>query len=90
MFGSFGRAGQRSNRGRGSARGWHGGARTNAGTAPTNQEPVGKLLLTIRPDLERTTSKESKLTIEDCRYVASYNWLDRKDPTILVPGMLKC
>ena len=25
-------------------------------------------------------------TIEDCQYVASYSWLNRKKPTILVPG----
>jgi hypothetical protein len=24
--------------------------------------------------------------ITDCQYVASYNWLDEKDPVILVPG----
>lgn len=90
MFGSSDRPGQRGNRGRGAAvRGrWHGGAKANAGTDLANQEPGGKLLLTICPELERTTSKGSKLTIEDCRYVASYNWLDGNHPTILVPGML--
>jgi hypothetical protein len=88
MFGSFGRPEQRGNRGRGSARGrWQGGSRANAGTGLANQDPVGKLLLTMRLEFETTTSKGSKLTIEECRYVASYNWLDGKDPNILVPGM---
>lgn len=26
--------------------------------------------------------------ISHCEYTASYNWLDRKSPTILVPGLL--
>ena len=25
-------------------------------------------------------------TITDCHYVASYNWLNKKVPTIVVPG----
>lgn len=29
-------------------------------------------------------SQDAKIT--DCEYVASYNWLNRKEPTILVPG----
>ena len=82
-FGSM----QRGGRGRGSTRGrFQGGARASAGSSPTNQEPVGKLLLTIHPEQESTTSKGIIPTIEECQYVASYNWLEGVNPSILVPG----
>ena len=82
-FGSM----QRGGRGRGSTRGrFQGGARVSAGPSPTNQEPVGKLLLTIHPEQESTTSKGIIPTIEECQYVASYNWLEGVNPSILVPG----
>ncbi|OAL54056.1 hypothetical protein IQ07DRAFT_668319 [Pyrenochaeta sp. DS3sAY3a] len=52
------------------------------------KHPLGKLLETILAsdstflvkDLGRT------VTITDCRYLASYNWLNRSAPTIAVPG----
>jgi hypothetical protein len=94
MFGHFDRnvskssSMQRGNRGRGSTRGqWQSGARKSSGTSLTNKEPAGKLLLTICPELETTTSGINPI-IEECQYVASYNWLDGKGSTILVPG--KC
>lgn len=74
---------QRGGRGRGSTRGSFQGW---TGPSPTNQEPVGKLLLTIRPEQMSTTSKAIEPTIEGCQYVASYNWLDGVDSSILVPG----
>jgi hypothetical protein len=78
---------QRGGRGRGSTRGrFQGGAKASSGPSPTNQEPVGKLLLTIHPEQESTTSEGIKSTIEGCQYVASYNWLDGGNPSILVPG----
>ena len=40
-------------------------------------------VLQIHPE---TVVGEEKLTIQDCQYLASYNWLDTKKPTILVPG----
>jgi hypothetical protein len=33
-----------------------------------------------------TLLDDEKPAIRDCQYVASYNWLDKKTPTILVPG----
>jgi hypothetical protein len=30
--------------------------------------------------------EDEKPAIQDCQYLASYNWLDTKSPTILVPG----
>lgn len=55
------------------------------------KNPLGKLKETIHAsdstllvkDLSRTA------TITDCRYLASYNWLNRSAPTIAVPGKSK-
>jgi hypothetical protein len=33
-----------------------------------------------------TLLDDEKPAIRDCQYVASYNWLDKKTPTILMPG----
>lgn len=49
-------------------------------------ETTGRILRTIRCD---DLDLESLAKIKDCEYVASYNWLDRETPTILVPGKLK-
>lgn len=55
------------------------------------QEPTpdwecqGKLMAAI--SLNEMTVSQSPPTISDVEYIASYNWLDEKAPTILVPGM---
>ncbi len=51
-------------------------------------QPMGDLLGTItlaelQPSL---VSEDVALTITDCQYVASYNWLDAQKATVLVPG----
>ena len=74
---------QRGGRARGLTRGSFQGL---ARPSPTNQEPVGKLLLTIRPEQVSATSKGIAPTIKGCQYVASYNWLDGVNSSILVPG----
>ncbi|KAI4225363.1 MAG: hypothetical protein L6R40_008375 [Gallowayella cf. fulva] len=49
---------------------------------------MGDLLGTITlTELQSSVlSKDTALTITDCRYVASYNWLNGQKATILVPG----
>ncbi|OJJ44976.1 hypothetical protein ASPZODRAFT_39994, partial [Penicilliopsis zonata CBS 506.65] len=50
--------------------------------------PLGEILATIsETDLIEAFSLEDVSTkIEDCETVASFNWLNRADPTIVVPG----
>lgn len=40
-------------------------------------------------DIETLLIEEVAPKIADVEYVASYNWLDGKSPTILVPGQSK-
>ncbi|EAA61292.1 hypothetical protein AN7245.2 [Aspergillus nidulans FGSC A4] len=73
-------------RGRGS---WRRSRKSRADAEPS-APAVGPLLSTItREDLDSNiTSSSGKefSMITDCRLVGSYNWLNRKSPTILVPG----
>ena len=54
--------------------------------------PLGPLLQTLsEADLLATDQAQSSCDkpakITDCTYVASFNWLDRDEPTILIPGI---
>lgn len=80
-----------------------GGGRTNlnsrANFAPKVSQPrleslggdrKGILLASIDVNsipLEDDSTKVSGPVVEDCNYIASYNWLDKKHATILVPGI---
>ncbi|KAL4786944.1 hypothetical protein BJX76DRAFT_345963 [Aspergillus varians] len=78
-------------RGRGRGRGRGGGnpAWRSRATASVSEPPapaVGSLLATItNGDLEHAFHKEAP-KITNCKLVGSYNWLNQKSPTILVPG----
>ncbi|KAG9788871.1 hypothetical protein KCU88_g1634, partial [Aureobasidium melanogenum] len=49
------------------------------------QSPArGEVLMELKPDDIKDVKNNSK--IKDCKYVASYNWLDGEDPKIAVPG----
>jgi len=56
--------------------------RAQAQTPPT---PLGPLLDSII-SIKTLLTEEEAPTIEDVKYVASYNWLDGKSPIILIPG----
>jgi hypothetical protein len=45
-------------------------------------------LITILEPLKLKEENNKLVTIQNARLVASYNWLDRNEPTILVPGLL--
>ncbi|KAK3672104.1 hypothetical protein LTR78_008075 [Recurvomyces mirabilis] len=47
---------------------------------------VGPLVETWTLDSLRGLAKISNTTIAKCESIASFNWLDKKDPTIVVPG----
>lgn len=53
-----------------------------------NKHPLGSLLETTKlSDLESTTESDGgDVSIQDCTYIALYNWLNQESPTILVPG----
>ncbi|KAI9710809.1 MAG: hypothetical protein M1812_007357 [Candelaria pacifica] len=53
-------------------------------TEPSLDLPLGDILATI--NISETTPSHLTPKIENCEYVASYNWLDCSAPTILVPG----
>jgi len=50
---------------------------------------LGPVLTTLREDdlVKSPDLDEHPARITCCEDVASYNWLDRKEPTILVPGL---
>jgi hypothetical protein len=82
-----GRGGYAPRRGRG---GWSQPfAKRQDSTKPDLQKhPLGDLICTIRnPDLRPShLDPTPSLHIQGCEYVASYNWLNSTDPTVVVPG----
>lgn len=87
----------RGNRGRGTGRGWaqqsswRGSGQKNptSQTKPKADEiPKGILISTITPTPIPSDAKLRSVTpkISNSEYIASYNWLDGKKATILVPG----
>lgn len=53
------------------------------------EPPLGPLLSSLsKSDFNQDAKDyESRSAISGCKVIASYNWLDKKDPTIVVPGM---
>ena len=82
-----GRGGYAQRRGRG---GWSQPfAKRQDSTKPDLQKhPLGDLISTVRRSDLRPLHLDStpSLHIQGCKYVTSYNWLDSKDPTVVVPG----
>ncbi|KAL4812012.1 hypothetical protein BDW67DRAFT_194063 [Aspergillus spinulosporus] len=77
-------------RGRGRGRGsWYRSKKSIADAEPS-APAVGSLLSTItRGELDSaiiSSSSKEIPKITDCKLVGSYNWLNRRSPTILVPG----
>jgi hypothetical protein len=54
------------------------------------KHPLGELLKTFHSSDLRLDQGDSVhlAAISGCQYVASYNWLNDRDPTIIVPGKL--
>ena len=81
-------------RGRGRGRGSGGGFGTTRNSDTPQRPPsppIGDLIDELRgfdvfTAAQAGNNNDETVGITDCKYVASYNWLDREDPTILVPG----
>lgn len=60
--------------------------RTDVSTVPA--PPLGKLIQSLdKSDLEKDAERfVDKASIQDCSLVASYNWLGKTDPTVVIPG----
>ena len=59
-------------------------------TSTTPPPPLGSLFKTLRVnDLDHDPDNQHSATIQDCKVIASYNWLDTSlsEPTILIPGL---
>lgn len=75
-------------------RGWS--ARTDRGAfanprmtqSPNPEPPLGTLLHSLNDSDLNDDAKGyiSESVITDCMAVASYNWLDREEPTVVIPG----
>jgi len=90
-----GERGNERGRGRTTARGsgtnWRFNARSGRSASTHDSiegQPMGDLLgtITLTEIQSSVRFKDTTLTITDCQYIASYNWLDRQKATILVPG----
>lgn len=67
------------------ARGWRGGFHARTSTQPSTPPlPFGETIDQINVTTILVDNVSPK--IGDVKYVTSYNWLDDKVPTILVPG----
>ncbi|PVH78160.1 hypothetical protein DL98DRAFT_561327 [Cadophora sp. DSE1049] len=64
-------------------RGWRGTARGGSST-PHPPQPLGPAV--DRINVNSILVELDDPTIEDVRYIASYNWVNGKNPVILVPG----
>lgn len=68
---------------------WGWASRAKPVIAPSPEPALGPLLISLtKSDFDEDAKKhESQSVITGCKAVASYNWLDRSEPTIVVPGM---
>lgn len=57
--------------------------------AANPEPPLGPLICALSKHEFDQTAREyrPRSFITDCRTVASYNWLDRTEPTIVIPAM---
>ncbi|KAF2189156.1 hypothetical protein K469DRAFT_683604 [Zopfia rhizophila CBS 207.26] len=64
------------------------GKRKPQNVPDTSLHPLGKLLTTFNNShLDMVVGSSSDVaSIANCKYVASYNWLNERTPTIIVPG----
>lgn len=92
--------GDRGGRGRGRGRGglssgaparagWSSQAPPKPAFAASPEPCLGPLVSSLcKHDFdEKAQEYEPNSFITDCKTVASYNWLDRTEPTIVIPGM---
>jgi len=56
--------------------------------------PIGSLFRTLSitdiSNVARESRDEEPAEITSCEYIASYNWMESKTPTVVVPGAPAC
>jgi hypothetical protein len=79
---------------RGGRRPWRGSTISTSSQGPIRTPPappLGPLLERLTPDQQHPNKHDIdyKLEITDTKFLASYNWTDAKDPSIIFPGKSK-
>jgi hypothetical protein len=79
---------------RGGRKPWRGASSSKLSQGPIRTPPappLGILLEQLTPDQTHQDKHDSdyKLEITDTKFLASYNWTDAKDPSIIFPGKFK-
>lgn len=71
------------------APGWEKSPKLKSAYTPSPEPPLGPVLFSLtKSDFDRNAETyKAQSAITDCKAVASYNWLDKAEPTISVPGM---
>lgn len=88
-FNSNRRGGSGRGRGRGGYRSRGGGdVKVDKTREFLEREPSGASIKTIGlPEVSSEHQGDGEnLTITRCEYLTSYNWLDKSEPTVLIPG----
>ena len=75
----------------GQTRGWRGRGQQGNSTSTSTQQSIPHPSKPLGPVVDSITANTLLVelespTIQDVRYIASYNWASGKDPIILVPG----
>lgn len=93
-------SGQRGSRGGGQRRGWRGGSRgaysdlggftggsySGASVQPDREIRDGLTARHIKTFSKPEPVDEANIAIKDLTYIGSYNWINAKKPTIIIPG----
>lgn len=73
-----------------STRGGWSGLSASPALAASPEPPLGPLLSSMPKNKfnQKTKDHEPRAFVTDLKTVASYNWVDRTEPTIIIPGRI--
>lgn len=79
---------------RGGRRPWRGSSSSQSSRGPIKTLPapsLGSLLEQVTPEQLRSEDEDApkRLQITNAKFLASYNWIESKNPTIVFPGKLE-
>jgi hypothetical protein len=65
-----------------------GGLQVGTQPSPLPSATLGPIIQSLSlDDLQKSTKHSSDARITDCKVLASYNWLDKRSPSIAIPGL---